>query len=458
MTYMVKNLILFAATAVVATAACKKSPQSVPPVNSVPQVTTGNISFITATTARCGGAFTNNGSAPVTASGLCWSKVHQAPTMADDNNGGTTASGTFESNMTNLLPGTKYYVRAYAINSVGTGYGEVKDFTTLTNPPVNQGPEARNIQMAGMVKAGERIVARYTYFDAENNIESATRFQWYVANDSTGATRAPIAGATDSAYIIAAANQNKFLYVSIKPGAAAGTSPGNEFTSWWIGPVAAPDPTTVDFTYNGQPVTYGIITSAVTGRKWFDRNLGAPNTPTAYDDWQNEGDLFQWGRPADGHQLINRAATTPGTTAVNGTTTNLSVSDNPGHALFILSAASPFDWRSPQNINLWQLPASTNNACPPGWHVPTKDEWAAENLGVVQDAYTRLKITVGGYRSFNDGAIRSTTIGGRYWTSTTWDGGTIWGPWSYYFSPQSAAYAETSNINADGFSVRCIKD
>ena len=454
---MIKYLILFAGMAVFTTTACKKhdTPDTPP---AVPLVTTGSISFITATTARCGGGFTNIGGSPITASGLCWSKTHQMPTLADDNNGGTTAGGTFAGDMTNLQPGTHYYVRAYATNGAGTGYGDVKDFTTLTNPPVNQAPEARSIHFAGTVKAGERMVARYTYFDTENNVESGTSFQWYVANDSTGAPRTPVAGATDSAYIIAAAYQNKFLIVGIKPGASAGTSPGNEYLSYWIGPVAAPDPTTFTFTYNGQQVTYGIITSAATGRKWFDRNLGAPNAPGAYDDWQNEGDLFQWGRSADGHQLINRGATTPATTAVNGTTTVLSTSDNPGHALFIITSASPFDWRSPQNINLWQLPAGINNACPIGWHVPTKVEWAAENLGVVQDAYTRLKITVGGYRAFNDGTIRGTTIGGHYWTSSTWDGGTVWGPWSYYFSPQSAAYSVTSNTNADGISVRCIKD
>src|SRR5688572_8260071 len=94
------------------------------------------------------------------------------------------------------------------------------------------------------------------------------------------------------------------------------------------------------------------FTSPVTGRKWLDRNLGAPNTPSVYDDWTNKGYLFQWGRAADGHQLVIRAATTGGTTAVNGTTTIRSGNDNPGHALFVVTTADPFDWRNPSNDSL----------------------------------------------------------------------------------------------------------
>lgn len=58
------------------------------------------------------------------------------------------------------------------------------------------------------------------------------------------------------------------------------------------------------------------ITSAITHRKWLDRNLGAPSGPSASDDWANYGDLFQRGREVDGHQLIKRASTTISTTAV----------------------------------------------------------------------------------------------------------------------------------------------
>jgi uncharacterized protein (TIGR02145 family) len=220
--------------------------------------------------------------------------------------------------------------------------------------------------------------------------------------------------------------------------------------------VGAPAITSVTFTYNGQSVTYGVITSSVTGRKWLDRNLGAPNAPTAFDDWRNEGDLFQWGRGADGHQLINRATSSMATTAVNGSTTTLSLSDNPGHALFITPSAAPLDWRSPQNANLWQLTSGINNVCPAGWHVPSKVEWEAESLGVLQDAYTQLNITMGGVRNFN-GTFSNVLTAGLYWSSTLFQGVSNT-PWLINFTNFNPAFTSTSSVNSEGLSVRCIKD
>jgi hypothetical protein len=313
-----------------------------------------------------------------------------------------------------------------------------------------------DVTITGIVKVAEILRVSYTYFDLEHNPESGTTFQWYVANDTTGGPVTTIANATNTTYVVTASSQGKFMRVGITPRASAGTSPGSEFKSYWVGPVGAPAITSVTFTYNGQTVTYGVITSAVTGRKWLDRNLGAPNVPAAFNDWQNEGDLFQWGRGADGHQLINRAPSSIGTTAVNGSTATLSLSDNPGHALFITPAAAPFDWRSPQNENLWQTSSGINNVCPTGWHVPTKVEWEAESLGVLQDAYAQLNITTGGVRNFN-GSFSNVPSAGLYWSSTLFQG-TSNTAWAINFISSNAAFTNTSNPNSHGLSVRCIKD
>jgi len=452
MTFNLRHCLIGGILAIVVMGCKKKTddPSHGPDPVFKPTVTTSPVSTITAATAIAGGTVTADGGDPVKASGVCWSKTNTNPTIADDTIKTSVTMGDFTGQLKNLSPSTTYFVRAYAYNTVGVSYGNAVSFNSL-----NKAPEAQNSIIIGNINVSQKLVARYKYVDAENDAEGATSFQWYIANDTTGSPLMAITNATDSIYTIQQADMNKFLQVAITPKARTGSSPGTEVKSFWVGPVKAP--LTVTFVYNGNPVTYGIITSTTTQRQWLDRNLGAPNSPTAFNDWANEGDLFQWGRPADGHQLINRAATTPGTTAVNGTTTTLSTSAIPGHSLFIMPANDPFDWHVPQSDKLWQVTGGDNNACPAGWHVPTTDEWKAESLGNVQDAYAKLKITVGGQRFFLDGSFSLTLQNGAYWTSSVFNGVNL-NAFSFQFATGSAAIPSTASLNANGLSVRCIKN
>lgn len=97
----------------------------------LPTVITEEVTDITTDSATSGGNVTSDGGATVTARGVCWS-ISQNPTI-DDNDGMTTVgngTGSFTSNIPNLAPNTRYYVRAYATNSAGTGYGDEISFTT----------------------------------------------------------------------------------------------------------------------------------------------------------------------------------------------------------------------------------------------------------------------------------------------------------------------------------------
>ena len=97
---------------------------------TAPTVTTTDVSSITTTTASSGGDVTSEGSAAVTARGVCWS-TSADPTTADSKTTDGTGTGSFTSSITGLSPNTTYYVRAYATNSDGiTGYGSDKTFTT----------------------------------------------------------------------------------------------------------------------------------------------------------------------------------------------------------------------------------------------------------------------------------------------------------------------------------------
>jgi uncharacterized protein (TIGR02145 family) len=205
----------------------------------------------------------------------------------------------------------------------------------------------------------------------------------------------------------------------------------------------------VTFTYKGEQVTYGTVESQ--GKCWLDRNLGASRVATAYNDSQAYGDLFQWGRLSDLHQ--NRTS---------GTTGTLSGTDDPGHGNFICAGTSPYDWRSPQNDNLWQGAYGTNNPCPLGWRIPTEAEWEAERLSWGEKnkdgAYASpLKLTTGGGRWFKDfivdcGSLLDVGSHGYYWSSTV-DGTEARRMWI-----RSTDASMTSDYRAYGRSVRCVQD
>ena len=91
-------------------------------------------------------------------------------------------------------------------------------------------------------------------------------------------------------------------------------------------------------------LTYGYVYNSTTNKIWLDRNLGATQVATSSTDTDAYGWLYQWGRLTDGHQI--RTSTT---TAI------LSSTDVPLTDDFITVAIAPFDWRTPQNDNLWQL-------------------------------------------------------------------------------------------------------
>ena len=216
---------------------------------------------------------------------------------------------------------------------------------------------------------------------------------------------------------------------------------------------------TVTFTYNGASVTYGTVLSS-TGACWLDRNLGATQVATSSTDYLAYGDFFQWGRGADGHQLITWTNSTTGT-AVNGTTATLSTTDTPGHGNFISNG----DWRNPQNDNLWQGVSGTNNPCPSGYRLPTETEFAAEQnnggtgfwgTGSLQNNSTGafaspLKLPVVGYRHLN-GVLTNVGIWGNYWSSTVSGTYTRY----LYFGPSVANWDNMTR--GRGCSVRCIKD
>lgn len=95
----------------------------------VPVLTTNPVSSITTTTATSGGYISADNGYSVTARGVCWNTTGSPTTLNSKTTDGT-GTGSFTSSLTGLSASTTYYVRAYATNSQGTGYGQERSFTT----------------------------------------------------------------------------------------------------------------------------------------------------------------------------------------------------------------------------------------------------------------------------------------------------------------------------------------
>ena len=96
---------------------------------TVPVVTTTSVSSILAITANSGGNVTDWGGSTVTTRGICWS-TSPSPTIANSVTTNGNGIGSYTCSFCSLLPLTTYYVRAFATNDTGTGYGAELSFST----------------------------------------------------------------------------------------------------------------------------------------------------------------------------------------------------------------------------------------------------------------------------------------------------------------------------------------
>ena len=107
-----------------------------------PEVSTGDVSDLTAISVTLDGSILSPGTGVIIEHGHCWSSSSENPTIssAEYNSYGSIESGSFEYMITDLLPNTNYYYRAYATNPSGTSYGEILSFSTpLATPTVTTG-------------------------------------------------------------------------------------------------------------------------------------------------------------------------------------------------------------------------------------------------------------------------------------------------------------------------------
>lgn len=103
---------------------------------NVPTASTYDPYDITASSVKTGGNITSDGGGEVLSRGVCWSK-NENPTIESSKTTNGKGTGTFTTDITGLEPATKYYIRSYATNRTGTGYGNTVSFTTqITKPTI----------------------------------------------------------------------------------------------------------------------------------------------------------------------------------------------------------------------------------------------------------------------------------------------------------------------------------
>ena len=225
---------------------------------------------------------------------------------------------------------------------------------------------------------------------------------------------------------------------------------------------------------------YLPVTNSKTGRTWLNNNLGADyanvdssaynasQQATAYNDHLAYGSLFQWGRKADGHELINWTSSTSGTGKYGETSTK---ADEPSDPLFITFDIADWeensDWRVNQDDTLWASESSANSVCPAGYRLPLKPN-KAYNTAHEFDVEIRtwsspdhngsmssdLKLSAAGAR-VQDGSVNYTSDGGAYWTGSiinAQETNILWLRGAVHTTDYISSY------RGHGFSVRCIKD
>jgi len=218
------------------------------------------------------------------------------------------------------------------------------------------------------------------------------------------------------------------------------------------------------------------VINPYTGKTWMDRNLGAYRVPAtsraAYAtdaeyiaaEEASFGNLYQWGRAADGHQCRN--STIYDAVGPNGVANFNNNIGNAWYGKFIPGYSGARNWVDPTVSgvdNLWQGVSGTNNPCPSGYRLPTQTElnnerlsWVAAPINSTNNSNgafaSPLKFPITGARWVDTGGLYQVGVTGRYWSSTVLSSNA---QYLYFNSSTSGTFAEH---RAYAFSVRCIKN
>ena len=148
------------------------------PQVSFPTVITKQVGSISMNSAIIGGSIPDDGGLPVTSRGLCWDTI-PVPEMSGHVILKGTGTGDFSETISSLKINHKYYVKAFAVNSIDTAFGAEIVFETLPVNPVDTIIDTRDGISYEIVKIG------YQWWFVDNLNYYMQEGSWYYNNDST---------------------------------------------------------------------------------------------------------------------------------------------------------------------------------------------------------------------------------------------------------------------------------
>ena len=260
-------LILFAILALNLLSGCKEE--------IAPVLTTNPVTEITGISAKSGGAVVDDGGTAVISYGVCWS-TKSSPTTAEFKTNDGSGVASFSSSLTELNGSTIYYVRAYATNSVGIGYGNEVTFTTLATIPSGTSEAATNLTASsatlnGIVNANNySTTVTFEYGTTTNYGNIATAKESPLSGDSNTNVSADISGlveVTTYHYRVKAVNSYGTTYSTDKTFTTLGQIPTSAT-------IAATNITSASATLNGT-VNANYLNSTVTFEYGLTTNYGS---------------------------------------------------------------------------------------------------------------------------------------------------------------------------------------
>lgn len=397
----------------------------------LPSVITATILNIKPHSAKAGGIVSSTGGSDVTDRGIYWGTTANSVTTGTKLAIGS-GTGSFVDTLTNLTPGATYYVRAYAVNGIGTAYGEEKSFLTPgSKPTIDKILDYKNLTTNSVVLSG--IVT-------PGELSTSVTFEVGLTSSygtSVEAAESPLTEKDTVTSGVSGLTPNTLYHYRIRAVNDLGTVYSADSTFRTV--ITGIQGTVTD----SEGITYRTI--GIGYQTWMTENL--------------KGIIYRNG--TDSIPLVKNDS-------IWGTLTT------PAYCWY--SGDSAANYNTYGALYNWAA-VKTGNLCPAGWHVPTNNDvtkmvnyvggsgaaggllketgtvhWNSPNSGATDKYGFQAR---GGGKRGADGVFDFIKVEGNWWTSTEYSTLNA----SYFNIMFNYGNSFQAYLNKKtGMSVRCVKD